>query len=80
MTGDRIQDHVQVAENLVVPEAEDSPTLGSQPRVAESVVTILIVLFAIAFHNHSMGQAGEVDNEPSDHDLPAKMTVQLTSP
>ena len=78
MAGDCIQDHVQVAENLVVPEPEDHPTLGSQPFVADSVVMILVVLFAIAFHDHSMGQAGEVDNEPSDDYLPAEMTFQLT--
>ena len=78
MAGDRIQNHVQVAQNLVVPEPEDYPTLRSQPVVADSVVLILVVLFAIAFHDHSVGQAGEVDNEPCDDYLPAKMTFQLT--
>ncbi len=76
MAGDRIQDHVQVAQNLVVPEPDNYPTLPSQPAVADSVVVILVLLFAIAFHDHSVGQAGEVNNEPSDDYLPAKMTVQ----
>jgi hypothetical protein len=62
MAGDRIQDHVQVAENLVVPEPKDYPALGAQPVVPDSVVVTLVVLFAIALHHHSMGQAGEVDN------------------
>ena len=78
MAGDRFQNHVQVAQNLVVPESENHPALRSQPVVAHSVVVILVVLFAIAFHDHSVGQAGEVDNEPSDDHLPAKMAFQLT--
>ena len=49
-------------------------SLGSQPVVANSVVCPLVVLFAIAFHDHSVGQAGEVDNEPSEDYPPAKMT------
>jgi hypothetical protein len=77
MAGDRIQNHVQVAQNLVVPEPEDYPVLCSQPVVAESVVMILVVVFAIAFHDHSGGQTGEIDNEPSHNYLPAKMTFQL---
>ena len=78
MAGDGVQNHVQVAQNLVVPEVEDHPTLGLQPVVAVFVVVILVVLFAIAFHNHSVGQAGEVDDEPTEDYLPAEMTVQLT--
>jgi len=55
MAGDRIQNYVQVAQNLVVPEPEDHPTLRSQRVVADSVVVILVVRFAIAFHDHSVG-------------------------
>jgi hypothetical protein len=78
MAGDRIQNHAQVAQNLVVPEPEDHPTLRPQPVVANSVVVILVVLFAIAFHDHSVGQAGEIDYEPSDGYLPPKVAFQLT--
>ena len=51
--------------------------MRSQPVVASSVVVLVVVLLAIAFHNHSVGKASEVDNEPSYDYLPAKMTFQL---
>lgn len=79
MAGDCVEDHIEVAKDLGVPEAQDGPNLGFEPAIPNLIVGTFVVLFAVTFHDRSVCQACEVDDEPSDDHLPSKVTLKLTS-
>ena len=79
MAGDGVEDHVQVATNLNVPEAQNRPTVGFEPAIPNLVVVVFAVLFAVTFHDYPMCHTGEIDDEPSDDDLPSKVALKLTT-
>lgn len=77
MSCDGIQDHFEVAKDLVVPEAQDCPSLGFQPAVPHHVSAALVVLLTVALDDYPMCEACEVDDVAPDDYLPSKMTLEL---
>jgi len=53
--------------------------VGFEPAIPNLVVGTFAVLFTIAFHDRSVCQTREVDDESSDHHLPSKVTLEVAS-
>src|SRR5690348_6894951 len=67
--GNRLQHARSVPENVVVPEAEDAPTLPVQPVVALIMIARTRVLSAIGFDNQSRVNTGEIHDVGRDREL-----------
>ena len=76
MGGDCGEDHGSVAKDLAIAEAQDGPTVGFEPAIPDLVVGTFVVLFAVTFHDRSVGQTCEVDDVSSDDHLPSKVTLK----
>jgi len=71
MRGDRLQHAVEIAEYLVVPEADDLETLRFKKNGAFSV-GLRAMLSAVDLHDQSRVEAEEVGDEAVERHLPAK--------
>ena len=49
-----------------------------EPAIAKNVVLVLIVLLAVTFHDRSMCQTSEVDEEAADNNLPSIVALETT--
>jgi hypothetical protein len=58
-----------VGEDVVVPEANDTPALAGEPFGPPFIGGILAVLAAVRLNNQPVLGAGEVDDEPADRML-----------
>jgi hypothetical protein len=73
---DAFADSVDVGKHVIVPEPQDDVTLRLEPRRSLCVargVAGLAVAAAVNLDDQAQGGAGEIGDERSDRDLPAKM-------
>jgi len=76
MAGDGLQDSLEILEDFVIPEAEDSETSRSQPAVALGVRLAFEMLTSVDLNEELPWQAGEIDDVGPDGDLPAELRSQ----
>lgn len=72
---DGFHDTFDIAENLVVPESQDTITLCRQVPRAIDIAGIVGVLTAIHLHDQLCLPAAEISDKGSDGELPAEMCV-----
>ena len=74
-----LQDTLAILQHLVVPEAQDFPSLAFQIGVSGLIARAFGVLRPVGLDNQLSANAKKVDNVRSEWDLPAKLNaVQAT--
>src|SRR5690606_18593422 len=80
VAGDGVGDHLQIAQNLVVPEPDHPVAALFEPSCPSCVVGTLEVLLSVQFDHVPVTQTDEVDDEASDRVLTTETTSQLSAP
>jgi len=72
--GDAGQHAIEIPEDIIIPESDDSKSMGFEPRSPCSIfIGLLLMLTAIHFHHQSMPQAAEIDDVITDSMLTAEL-------
>ena len=79
--GNSLNDILSPAEDIIVPEAENTIPAVAKPRIANRVVRTIIVLSPVDFNDQAMIEANEVGDVWADGMLSAKSAAgQLAAP